>query len=297
MALLLRSGALPAPLTVVEERTIGPDLGSDAINMGLTTGLFRRRLSGALYCDRLWRLGVVASLALFFNVVITFGVLAFFGATLTLPNIAGLILSVGMAVDANILINERIREETRNGRSPKTALKLGLITLTALSSTQRHYLGSGGAALYVWLGTCAWLRSDHRYRPFNVDVYRYCSNAPVYGWSTNRSNKPFRDLFLQRFIQKYTNKPLNVLRGRVAGLTTSATLSIASVVLLLTVGLNYGIDFKGGTILEAHLPGATTEEVRHELSVNHFDGSACRSWVKRPVLIALACGRRRSRRW
>lgn len=272
VALLLRSGALPAPLTVVEERTIGPDLGSDAINMGLTTGLLGGVLVVLFIVIAYGGWGVVASLALFFNVVITFGVLAFFGATLTLPGIAGLILSVGMAVDANILINERIREETRNGRSPKTALKLGFdnayrtiidSNVTTLVAVALLFMfGSGpvrGFAVTIAIGLLTSMFTA-------IAVTRLFME-----WSTNRSNKPFRDLFLQRFIQKYTNEPLNVLKGRVAGLTTSATLSIASVVLLLTVGLNYGIDFKGGTILEAHLPGATTEEVRHELSVNHFD--------------------------
>src|SRR5690606_12108817 len=122
VALLLRSGALPAPLDVVEERTIGPDLGSDAISMGLTTGLLGAALVLAFMLLAYGRWGLLASVTLSLNLMLIFAVLTVLGATLTLPGIAGLILTIGMAVDANILINERIREESRNGRSPQLAL-------------------------------------------------------------------------------------------------------------------------------------------------------------------------------
>jgi len=125
LALLLRGGALPVPLKVLEERTVGPDLGSDAIAMGLSTGLLGAALVFAFMLGLYGRWGAIACVGLAVNVGLVFGVLSVLGATLTLPGIAGIILTIGMAVDANILINERIREETRNGLSAPMAVRQG----------------------------------------------------------------------------------------------------------------------------------------------------------------------------
>lgn len=125
LALLLRAGALPAPLKVIEERTVGPDLGSDAISMGISTGLIGAFLVFAFMVGIYGRWGFIACLGLAVNIGLTFGILGLLGATLTLPGIAGFILSIGMAVDANILINERIREETRRGQKAISALNAG----------------------------------------------------------------------------------------------------------------------------------------------------------------------------
>ena len=114
LALLLRSGALPTPLDVVEERTVGPDLGEDSIKSGITSlivGFFLVILF-MLYKYRLF--GLVANIALIANLLMLVGVLTILEATLTLPGIAGIILTVGMAVDANVLIFERIKEELKN---------------------------------------------------------------------------------------------------------------------------------------------------------------------------------------
>src|SRR5690606_22952917 len=110
LSALLRAGALPAPLSVVEERTVGPGLGNDAARMGIYTGLigFGLVVVFIMVLYRGW--GLIANLALGLNVILTLGALSLLGATLTLPGIAGIILGVGMAVDANVLINERIRE-------------------------------------------------------------------------------------------------------------------------------------------------------------------------------------------
>ena len=125
LGLLLRGGALPVPLKVLEERTVGPDLGSDAIAMGLSTGLLGAALVFAFMLGLYGRWGAIACVGLAVNVGLVFGVLSVLGATLTLPGIAGIILTIGMAVDANILINERIREETRNGLSAPMAVRQG----------------------------------------------------------------------------------------------------------------------------------------------------------------------------
>lgn len=150
LAALLRAGALPAPLTVVEERTVGPELGADAIRAGLIalgTGTFLV----LLYMGTAYGLfGWFANLALLVNLVLTGAALSLLGATLTLPGIAGIVLTLGTAVDANILINERIREEAHAGRAPASALESGFSKAygTILDSNVTNLLAM--AALYIF---------------------------------------------------------------------------------------------------------------------------------------------------
>ena len=125
LAVLLRAGALPAELTFLEERTIGPELGQDSIEAGrlasliaLATVLVVMALSYGLF-------GIFADIALLLNVALIFGILSAIGATLTLPGIAGIVLTIGMAVDANVLVFERIREELKTARGPARAIELG----------------------------------------------------------------------------------------------------------------------------------------------------------------------------
>jgi protein-export membrane protein SecD len=125
LSVLLRAGALPAPLTVVEERSVGPELGADSIRAGalaLAAGLVLVMIYMAVFYGLF---GWFANLALICNLVLMLAVLSLFEATLTLPGMAGILLTLGMAVDANILINERIREEALNGRSPVNAMETG----------------------------------------------------------------------------------------------------------------------------------------------------------------------------
>jgi preprotein translocase subunit SecD len=125
LALLLRSGALAAPIQIVEERTIGPSLGQDNIDQGslsVMVGLALVLLFMALY----YRVfGLVANVVLVANVIMIVAILSMLQATLTLPGIAGIVLTVGMAVDANVLIYERIREEIRNGSTPQASIHAG----------------------------------------------------------------------------------------------------------------------------------------------------------------------------
>ena len=153
LALLLRSGALPAPLNIIEERTVGPDLGQDSINAGmmaLAIGFFLV-IFFMLYKYRIF--GLIANTALIINLFLLVGILTLFEATLTLPGIAGIILTVGMAVDANVLIFERIKEEIKNEKNnilafdsgynrSKTAVIDANIT-TLISAIILFFLGSG----------------------------------------------------------------------------------------------------------------------------------------------------------
>lgn len=124
-AVLLRSGALIAPIVIIEERTIGASLGADNVEKGMTAGMYGLILT-IFFCLVYYKVfGVFASLALTVNMVLTIGLMSLIGATLTMPGIAGIVLAVGMSVDANVLIYERIKEELRNGRSVQQAIYEG----------------------------------------------------------------------------------------------------------------------------------------------------------------------------
>ncbi|NOZ53548.1 MAG: protein translocase subunit SecD [Gammaproteobacteria bacterium] len=125
LALLLRAGALAAPIDIVEERTVGPSMGQDNIDKGTLSVIIGFILVLAFMAIWYRGFGMVANLALMFNLVVIIAVLSMLQATLTLPGIAGIVLTVGMAVDANVLIFERIREELRNGNSPQASIHAG----------------------------------------------------------------------------------------------------------------------------------------------------------------------------
>jgi len=125
LAVLLRAGALPAPLKVVEERTVGPDLGEDSIRAGLISIAVAAVLVVIYMVLAYGLFGLFANVALIVNLVMTLAAMSLLQATLTLPGIAGLLLTLGMSVDANVLINERIREETKLGKSPMAAMSAG----------------------------------------------------------------------------------------------------------------------------------------------------------------------------
>ncbi len=125
LAISLRSGALPIDLAVVEERTVGPDLGADSIEKGVLALLIGGVIVLVFMVVTYGRFGLYADLALLLNVLLILGIMALLGSTLTLPGIAGFVLTVGAAVDANVLINERIREERRRGRRVVQAVEVG----------------------------------------------------------------------------------------------------------------------------------------------------------------------------
>ncbi|MDP8299212.1 MAG: protein translocase subunit SecD [Candidatus Tantalella remota] len=125
IALILRAGALPAPVNIIEERSVGPALGKDSVQKGIRAILIGGMCVLVFMAIYYLIAGIVADLALILNILIITGALSYFGATLTLPGIAGLVLTIGMAVDANVLIFERIREESRLGKSLKAAIHSG----------------------------------------------------------------------------------------------------------------------------------------------------------------------------
>ena len=125
LAILLRAGALPAEITVLEQRTVGPELGQDSVDAGMLSGIVAM-VAVATYMILSYGLfGLFANLAMLLNIIFIFTLMTLIGATLTMPGIAGIVLSIGMAVDANVLIFERIREELTTARGPARAIGLG----------------------------------------------------------------------------------------------------------------------------------------------------------------------------
>lgn len=154
LAILLRAGALPAPLTIIEERTVGPGLGQDSIEKGKLASYVG---TGLVVVFMLWTYGIfglVANIAVAVNVAMIFGVLSLLNATLTLPGIAGIVLTVGIAVDSNVLIYERIREEVRAGRSAIMSIEAGFsrALATILDTNITTFIA---AAVLFFIGTGA----------------------------------------------------------------------------------------------------------------------------------------------
>jgi preprotein translocase subunit SecD len=152
LAIVLRAGALPAPVNILEERTVGPSLGSDSIKQGIMATIIGT-IFVVLFMIIYYRLsGGIADLALIINIFLVLGVLAAFKATLTLPGIAGLLLTVGVAVDANILIFERIREELRTGKTIRLSLETGY-KRAFMTIIDTHITGIVSAIFLIIFGT------------------------------------------------------------------------------------------------------------------------------------------------
>ncbi|MGI8524921.1 MAG: protein translocase subunit SecD [Pseudolabrys sp.] len=152
LAILLRAGALPAPLTIIEERTVGPGLGQDSIEKGKLSSYVGAAMVVIFMLATYGLFGLFANIAVAINVAMIFGVLSLLNATLTLPGIAGSVLTVGIAVDSNVLIYERIREEVRGGRTPINAIDAGFsrALATILDSNITTFIA---AAVLFYIGT------------------------------------------------------------------------------------------------------------------------------------------------
>ena len=144
LAILLRAGALPAPLLIIEERTVGAELGADSVKAGRYSAIAGLFMVALFMIGRYGLFGLFADIALTLNVVLLLAALTLFGSTLTLPGIAGIVLTMGMAVDANVLIYERIREEQRNGRSMLASIDTGFrrAMATIIDANMTHLIAS-----------------------------------------------------------------------------------------------------------------------------------------------------------
>ena len=249
LAVLLRAGALPATLTIIEERTVGPGLGADSIKAGQIAGIIGSILVLLFMLAAYGFLGIIANVALIVNITIIIAVLSALGATLTLPGIAGIVLTVGMAVDSNVLIYERIREERRAGRSIIQAIDSGfsraMTTIvdanvtTLIAAVILFYLGTGpvkGFAVTLAIGIGSTL-----FTAFTLTRWMIAE------WVKRRRPKQLPKAPLT-IVPPDTKIPFMWLRRTT--FTGSAIALLASLALFLTINMNYGIDFKGGTMIE-----------------------------------------------
>lgn len=249
LAVLLRAGALPATLDIIEERSVGPSLGADSVSAGLTAGLVGAIAVIVFMIIAYGWFGVFANISLILNVTLVLAALSTLGATLTLPGIAGIVLTIGMAVDANVLIYERIREEMTGGRSVYQAIEAGfqraMATIidanvtTLIAAVILFFLGSGpiqGFAVTLALGIVATLFTAYLVTLFIVGRW--------YAWKRPKTLK----LQLLRLVPDGTNIPF--ISWRKIAVTGSVIAGLASIGLFAYQGLNLGIDFKGGSAIE-----------------------------------------------
>jgi len=250
LALVLNAGALPAPVTIIEERAVGPTLGQDSIRKGIAAAAGGAVLVFAFMIIYYLFPGMIAGLAVLLNLVIIMGVMARTGASLTLPGIAGIILTMGMAVDASVLINERIREEKKLGKAIRSVVSAGYHKAFSaiLDSNVTTILA---ALILLWFGS-----------------------GPVRGFAVTLSIgltvSMFTALFVTRVIFDYLTRErrevslrmlgfigepkVNWMSKRKVAYVLSAALFVGGLVLTFIKGSDLlGLDFTGGTVEEVHL--------------------------------------------
>lgn len=265
LAIVLRAGALPAEVEIIEDRTVGPSLGRDSIEQGKTAAIYSMVLI-VLFMVLYYRAaGLIADFALLLNMLFIMAVLAGFHATLTLPGIAGIILTIGMAVDANVLIFERIREELRSGKTVRAAIDSGyghaLSAITDANVTTflvgivLYQFGTGpirGFALTLCIGIISSL-----FTAFFV-------TRTIFELITRKSQGSTLSIGP---VALFANLNIRFLSFRNIGFGTSAAVLLLGVVSILGInGIRPGIDFAGGTLLELHFnPAVQVEDIRSQL--------------------------------
>ena len=249
LAVLLRAGALPATLTIVEERTVGPSLGADSIAAGKLASAIGAVL--VIVCMLLvyGKLGVIANIALAANVALIIAVLSLLGATLTLPGIAGIVLTMGMAVDSNVIIFERVREERSQGRSMvqsfDTGFQKALATVvdanvtTLIVAVILFYMGTGpvrGFAVTLGIGI----------------VTTVFTAFTLTRWLIAYWHRRWRPTEFPKGLVHYLplNPTIPFMKWRNVGFAISGVLSLAVIGMMFVKDFNYGIDFLGGSIIE-----------------------------------------------
>ena len=266
LAVLLRAGALPASLDIVEERTVGPSLGADSIRSGITAGVVAAALVVTFMVVAYGLFGLFADISLVLNIVLILASLSVLGATLTLPGIAGIVLTLGMAVDANVLIYERIREEQNAGKSVLAAIDAGFKRawgtiidshLTQLiAAVVLFFLGSGpvqGFAVTLGLGILTSL-----FTAYTVTLY-------FVGW-WYRARRP-KTLKIQHFRFIPDGTKIHFMQISRYVIVLSLVLTAVSIGSAVFKGFNLGIDFRGGSAIAVQHQGGDADpgKVREDI--------------------------------
>ena len=272
LANVLKSGKLPAPATIIQEQVVGPSLGAESINAGLISFVIAFILV-LLYMLFFYRgAGLVADIALLCNVVLLFGTLVSFGAVLTLPGIAGLVLTLGMAVDANVIIYERIKEELRAGKglskavadgykNAYSAIVDGQIT-TLLTGIVLFVFGSGpvqGFATTLIIGIITSVLTS-------IFITRIIFDDRI----VKGKNITFDSKLTRNFLQ---NTHVDFIGKKKIAYIVSGALILISIVSIFTKGFTYGVDFTGGRTYVVRFDQPVTAEDVRAAALAEFDGA------------------------
>ena len=272
LANVLKSGKLPAPATIIQEQVVGPSLGAESINAGLISFVIAFILV-LLYMLFFYRgAGLVADIALLCNVVLLFGTLVSFGAVLTLPGIAGLVLTLGMAVDANVIIYERVKEELRAGKglgkaiadgysNAYSAIVDGQIT-TLLTGIVLFIFGSGpvqGFATTLIIGIVTSVLTS-------IFITRIIFDDRV----SKGKNISFDSKLTRNFLQ---NTKVDFIGKKKIAYIVSGALILISLVSIFTKGFTYGVDFTGGRTYVVRFDQSVTAEDVRAAAIAEFDGA------------------------
>jgi SecD/SecF fusion protein len=266
LANVLRAGKLPASAEIVQAEEIGPSLGQEAIDSGMKSFLI------ALVFVLLWMVfyygksGIFADIALLLNILLIFGVLASLGAVLTLPGIAGIVLTIGISVDANVLIFERIREELAKGKSQKESIKDGFSN--ALSSILDANITTGLTALILFVFGTGPIKGFATTLIIGILTSLFTAifiTRLLVDWYSNRDGKLDFSTAMTKGLFKNVN--INFLKKRKIAYVISGLLILGSLGSLFTTGLDQGIDFVGGRTYQVRFEQAVSiEEVKGDLN-------------------------------
>ncbi len=273
LANILKAGKLPASAHIVEEAVVGPSLGREAVSAGMNSFILAFILVLAYMIVYYNRAGLVANFALIANMFFLFGVLASLGAVLTLPGMAGIVLTLGMAVDANVIIYERIKEEIRAGKGLRLAITDGYKNAysaiidgnvtTLLTGIVLYVFGTGPVQGFATTLIIGILSSLFTAIFISRMIFTWMLNTNK---TVNFSNKKTANIL--------ANTKVNFVGWRKKGYIVSAILIIISIGSLATKGLNFGIDFTGGrTYVIRFDKDVNTEEARKALTAE-FEGNA-----------------------
>ncbi len=265
LANVLRAGKLPASAQIVQADEVGPSLGQEAIDSGMKSFVI------ALAFVLLWMLfyygkaGGFADIALLLNILLIFGVLASLGAVLTLPGIAGIVLTIGISVDANVLIFERIREELAKGKSQKESIKDGFSN--ALSSILDANITTGLTALILFVFGTGPIKGFATTLIIGILTSLFTAifiTRLLVDWYINRGGKLDFSTGLTKNL--FTNVNIDFLKKRKIAYAISAVFIVASLGSLFTTGLDQGIDFVGGRTYQIRFDqDMSVEEVKNDL--------------------------------
>ena len=272
LANVLKSGKLPAPATIIQEQVVGPSLGAESINAGLISFVIAFLLV-LLYMLFFYQgAGLVADIALLCNVVLLFGTLVSFGAVLTLPGIAGLVLTLGMAVDANVIIYERVKEELRAGKGLSKAIADGYKNAysaiidgqftTFLTGLVLFFFGSGpvqGFATTLIIGIITSVLTS-------VFITRIMFDDRV----SKGKNISFDNKLTRNFLQ---NTKVDFIGKKKIAYIVSGALILISLVSIFTKGFTYGVDFTGGRTYVVRFDQPVSAEDVRAAAIAEFDGA------------------------